>query len=82
MLDCDLANLYGVGTKVLNQAVRRNSERFPIDFMFQVSQAEEEAAGLAGPPTATPTLLRRQTPPPSREVVAPAEPPLGDGFQE
>ena len=34
MLDRDLAELYGVETKVLNQAVKRNSDRFPADFMF------------------------------------------------
>ncbi|MEK6539229.1 MAG: ORF6N domain-containing protein [Deltaproteobacteria bacterium] len=34
MVDADLAELYGVPTKVLNQAVKRNKERFPIDFMF------------------------------------------------
>ena len=34
MLDFDLAELYQVPTKVLKQAVRRNSERFPSDFMF------------------------------------------------
>jgi hypothetical protein len=34
MIDADLARLYGVGTKVLNQAVKRNRERFPADFMF------------------------------------------------
>ena len=38
MLDRDLAELYGVETKVLNQAVKRNLERFPDDFMFQVSK--------------------------------------------
>jgi hypothetical protein len=43
MLDGDLAALYGVDTKVLNQAVRRNLERFPADFMFQLT-AEEHAA--------------------------------------
>ncbi len=42
MLDRDLAELYGVETKVLNQAVKRNLERFPSDFMFQLSK--EEAA--------------------------------------
>ncbi len=42
MLDRDLEELYGVGTKALNQAVKRNFERFPADFMFQVSK--EEAA--------------------------------------
>lgn len=44
MLDRDLAELYGVETKVLNQAVKRNLERFPEDFMFQVSN--EEAAQI------------------------------------
>lgn len=42
MLDRDLAELYGVPTKVLNQAVRRNIERFPEDFMFKLSQDEAE----------------------------------------
>jgi hypothetical protein len=40
MLDSDLAELYGVTTKVLVQAVKRNRERFPDDFMFQLSKAE------------------------------------------
>ena len=40
MLDKDLAQLYGVGTKVLNQAVKRNIERFSEDFMFQLTQKE------------------------------------------
>ena len=40
MMDIDLAALYGVHTKVLNQAVNRNIERFPDDFMFQLSEAE------------------------------------------
>jgi hypothetical protein len=40
MLDRDLAVLYEVPTKVLNQAVKRNRERFPADFMFQLSPAE------------------------------------------
>ena len=40
MLDSGLAALYGVGTKVLNQAVTRNLERFPEDFMFQLSKEE------------------------------------------
>jgi hypothetical protein len=38
MLDSDLAELYGVETKVLNQAVKRNAARFPADFMFQLTQ--------------------------------------------
>jgi hypothetical protein len=40
MLDSDLAKLYGVETKVLNQAVRRNLKRFPDDFMFQLTSDE------------------------------------------
>ena len=42
ILDRDLACLYGVETKVLNQAVKRNIERFPEDFMFQLSKEEAE----------------------------------------
>ncbi len=41
MIDRDLAELYGVGTKVLNQAVKRNIERFPDDFRFQLSDNEK-----------------------------------------
>ena len=40
MLDTDLAKLYGVATKVLNQAVKRNRTRFPMDFMFQLTAEE------------------------------------------
>jgi hypothetical protein len=40
MLDFDLAGLYGVATKVLNQAVKRNAERFPEDFMFRLTEEE------------------------------------------
>ena len=40
MVDRDLANLYGVETRSLNQAVRRNIDRFPADFMFQLNQEE------------------------------------------
>lgn len=40
MLDRDLAELYGVETRVLNQAVRRNIERFPEDFMFSLTREE------------------------------------------
>lgn len=42
MLDSDLAILYEVETKVLNQAVKRNFERFPEDFMFQLTEQEWE----------------------------------------
>ncbi len=42
MLDSDLAGLYGVQIKVLNQAVKRNLKRFPQDFMFQLDAEEHE----------------------------------------
>ena len=42
LLDFDLAVLYGVGVKVLNQAVKRNRERFPDDFMFQLTGEETQ----------------------------------------
>lgn len=43
MLDKDLAELYGVSTGVLNQAVKRNLKRFPADFMFQLTRKEFES---------------------------------------
>ena len=43
MLDADLAELYGVEARVLNQAVKRNLKRFPSDFMFQLSVEEDDA---------------------------------------
>ena len=42
MLDRDLAELYSVETKVLKQAVRRNIDRFPADFMFEITKMELE----------------------------------------
>ena len=42
ILDRDLAELYGVETKVLNRAVKRNAERFPNHFMFQLTKEEWE----------------------------------------
>ena len=41
IVDSDLAKFYGISTKSLNQAVRRNKERFPADFMFQLSKGEK-----------------------------------------
>ena len=40
LLDSDLADLYGVETKQLKRAVKRNNDRFPNDFMFQLTRAE------------------------------------------
>ena len=42
MLDRDLAEVYGVATKALNQAVKRNEERFPSDFRFQLTREERD----------------------------------------
>ena len=42
MLDADLAEIFGVSTKVLNQAVKRNRNRFPPDFMFRLTRREKE----------------------------------------
>ena len=42
MLDADLASLYGVSTKRLNEQVRRNRDRFPEDFMFRLSREEKK----------------------------------------
>jgi len=41
MIDADMAELYGMPTKRLNEQVKRNAERFPADFMFQLSAAEK-----------------------------------------
>ena len=43
MLDKDLSELYGVETKVLKQAVRRNIDRFPADFMFELTKEENQS---------------------------------------
>ena len=40
MLDADLAELFGITTKVFNQAIRRNQKRLPLDFMFQLTENE------------------------------------------
>ncbi len=42
MLSMHLAELYGVETRTLNQAVKRNIQRFPEDFMFQINESEAE----------------------------------------
>jgi len=47
MLDADLAELYGVETKVLNQSVKRNIERFPDDFMFQLTSKEWDTVRIS-----------------------------------
>ena len=48
ILDADLARAYGVTTKALNQAVKRNAERFPADFIFQLTVGEFSTLKDAG----------------------------------
>ena len=58
MLDRDLAKIYGVPTKAFNQAVKRNRQRFPEDFMFRLTQ--EEAKALQASRSQTVTSSRRK----------------------
>jgi ORF6N domain len=51
LLDSQLAELYGVPTKALNQAVKRNSDRFPGDFTFRLTRQEAEALNRSQPVT-------------------------------
>jgi hypothetical protein len=64
MLDEDLADLYGVETRVLVQQVKRNAKRFPADFMFQLTKAEAEAS--ARPASAPFSTCSRRSPPTRR----------------
>ena len=64
LLDADLATLYGVEARALNQAVARNRKRFPADFMFQVSAEEYEpirsrfvTASKGGTPNSSQTVM-------------------------
>ena len=59
LLDAELAGLYGVTTKALNQAVKRNRERFPDDFMVQLTDTEAEALRSQSV-TASPTLISKR----------------------
>jgi hypothetical protein len=60
MLDRDLAELYGVPTRVLNQAVKRHENRFPADFMFKLSPEETQRL-RSQTATANPGILRSQS---------------------
>ena len=67
MLDFDLAKMYGVETKALNQAVKRNIERFPEDFMFQLTKGEWE---ILRSQIATANLTENQTDDALRSQIA------------
>jgi hypothetical protein len=69
MLDKELADLYGVETRVLNQAVKRNGERFPDEFMFQLT--EEDISSLKSQMTLlTEEHLRSQNVIPTKKHLA------------
>jgi hypothetical protein len=73
MLDSDLATLYGIEARVLNQAGKRNLERFPADFMFQVTpeEAEEVRRSRSQSVTLNPTSGKPRT-----SCVARSMPPI------
>jgi len=60
LLDYDLAQLYGVSTKALNQAVKRNADRFPDDFAFQLTTEEAVAFSLSSTEKKTGKTMRSQ----------------------
>ncbi|MBC7418837.1 MAG: ORF6N domain-containing protein, partial [Pedobacter sp.] len=60
MLDRDLAALYEVETRVLNQAVKRNIKRFPADFMFQLTPEEFDSVKFQNEGRGNDTSLRSQ----------------------
>src|SRR5438034_7286373 len=68
MLDRDLAKIYGVATKAFNQAVKRNRQRFPEDFMFRLSP--EEAKALQASRSQTVTSSRPTSPLRSQSVTS------------
>src|ERR1044072_5937742 len=59
ILDQDLARLYGVSTRVLNQAAKRNLDRFPEDFMFQLTKADTEEWQRLKPSRSQSVILNR-----------------------
>jgi len=60
MLDFDLARIYGVPTKALNQAVKRNRDRFPADFLFQLSGKESKDLRCQFGTSSSPGSMRSQ----------------------
>ena len=67
MLDYDLATIYGVETRTLNQAVKRNMERFPPDFMFKITEEEWNVllqSGMISQTVISSLYKRKKTSPP------------------
>jgi ORF6N domain-containing protein len=69
LFDADLAVLYGVSTRVLNQAVKRNSRRFPEDFMFRVTAGEWERMRSQIVTASSGAVMRSQTVTASRRNI-------------
>jgi hypothetical protein len=69
LLDADLSNLYGVRTRVLNQAVKRNLDRFPADFMFQLTASEWESLKSQTVIASSSKAMRSQTVTASRRNI-------------
>ena len=76
MLDFDLAELYGVETRVFNQAVKRNIDRFPEDFMFRLTPEEWEALKHSSQMVASADIVDSQSDKNSSQfVMSPLGPP-------
>ena len=69
LFDADLAALYGVATKALNQAVKRNRERFPADFMFRLTDREWAAIRSRNVTTSSAAAMRSQIVTASRRAL-------------
>ena len=59
ILDADIARIYGVETKILNQAVKRNRDKFPPDFLSQLTAEETEASNRSQSVTGSPKIPER-----------------------
>lgn len=75
LIDADLAAIYGVPTKALNQAVKRNSDRFPSDFLFQLTEEEKREVVTNGDHLSRLKFAKLQ--PLFSPATAPLKPPIG-----
>ena len=76
ILDSDLAELYGVEVKRLNQQVKRNAERFPVDFVFRIRESYSGAGRITTTPTPSRKHWGRKTRPWSWLPAPPTKSPL------
>lgn len=75
LLDAELATLYGVTTKRLNEQVKRNADRFPGDFMFRLTRAETEALNRSQSATGSQNTAIHALHPMPSPSTAPSWPP-------